>query len=85
EPAWVDVPALGHAVLGLRLPAPRRGLRALPRRVITTRFPMGFFRAGSYWRPASRVWVYPRAEPTPPPCPAQADAGGADAAGSRLS
>ncbi|MBA4216833.1 MAG: DUF58 domain-containing protein [Methylibium sp.] len=85
EPAWVDVPALGHAVLGLRLPAPRRGLRALPRLVITTRFPMGFFRAWSYWRPASRVWVYPRAEPTPPPFPAQADAGGADAAGSRLS
>lgn len=85
EPAWVDVPALGHSLLTLRLPASRRGLRELPRLVVTTRFPLGFFRAWSYWRPASRVWVYPRAEPAPPPFPAQADAGGADAAGTRQS
>lgn len=67
EPAWVDVPALGHAVLQLRLPAARRGLHALPRLIITTRFPLGFFRAWSYWRPASQVWVYPQPEAAPPP------------------
>ncbi|MFG6463991.1 DUF58 domain-containing protein [Roseateles sp. DXS20W] len=78
EPAWVDVPALGHAVLTLRLPAPQRGLRALPRLVIATRFPLGFFRAWSYWRPASQVWVYPRAEAVPAPFPAQAEAGAAE-------
>ncbi|MCY4753767.1 DUF58 domain-containing protein [Pelomonas aquatica] len=83
EPAWVDVPALGHAVLGLRLPANRRGLRELPRLIVTTRFPLGFFRAWSYWRPASRVWVYPRAEDVPAPFPAQAEAGGGEAASTR--
>lgn len=83
EPAWVDVPALGHAVLRLRLPAPRRGLHELPRLVISTRFPLGFFRAWSYWRPASRVWVYPKPEDVLAPFPTQAEAGGGDAAASR--
>ncbi|HEY9108194.1 MAG TPA: DUF58 domain-containing protein [Roseateles sp.] len=84
-PAWVDVPALGHAVLKLRLPAPRRGLRELPRLVISTRFPLGFFVAWSYWRPAARVWVYPRAEEVPAPFPAQAEAGAGEAASTRQS
>ena len=83
EPAWVDVPALGHAVLKLRLPALRRGLRELPRLVVTTRFPLGFFRAWSYWRPASKVWVYPRAEDVLAPFPAQAEAGTGEAAPTR--
>ena len=85
EPAWVDVPALGHAVLKLRLPATRRGLQALPRLIVTTRFPLGFFRAWSYWRPASQVWVYPQAEVAPPPFPAQAEAGTGEAASTRQS
>lgn len=83
EPAWVDVPALGHAVLTLRLPASLRGLHTLPRLVVTTRFPLGFFRAWSYWRPASRVWVYPRAEAVLAPFPVQAEAGSGEAAPSR--
>lgn len=83
EPAWVDVPALGHAVLTLRLPARRRGLHELPRLVISTRFPLGFFRAWSYWRPASRVWIYPRPEEVLAPFPAQAEAGAGDLAATR--
>lgn len=85
EPAWVDVPALGHAVLKLRLPAAARGLRELPRLVITTRFPLGFFRAWSYWRPASRVWIYPQPEPVLAPFPTQAEAGAGEAASTRQS
>ncbi len=85
EPAWVDVPALGHAVLKLRLPAAARGLRELPRLVITTRFPLGFFRAWSYWRPASRVWIYPRPEPVLAPFPTQSEAGAGEAASTRQS
>ena len=85
EPAWVDVPALGHAVLKLRLPALKRGLRELPRLVVTTRFPLGLFRAWSYWRPASRVWVYPRPEEVLAPFPAQAEAGAGEAASTRQS
>lgn len=83
EPAWVDVPALGHAVVQLRLPAGARGLHELPRLTVMTRFPLGFFRAWTYWRPASRVWVYPRPEDPPPPFPAQAEAGASDAAATR--
>ncbi|MFT7773823.1 DUF58 domain-containing protein [Roseateles sp.] len=83
EPAWVDVPALGHAVLRLRLPALKRGLSELPRLIVTTRFPLGFFRAWSYWRPASKVWVYPRAEDVLAPFPAQAEGHAADAASTR--
>jgi len=85
EPAWVDVPARGHAVVRLRLPALQRGLRALPRLVISTRFPLGFFRAWSYWRPASRVWVYPRAEDVPAPFPTQAEAGAGEDASTHQS
>ncbi|MFT7723882.1 MAG: DUF58 domain-containing protein [Roseateles sp.] len=85
EPAWVDVPALGHALLWLRLPAARRGRLALPRLVITTRFPLGFFRAWSPWRPAAGVWVYPQAEVPPAPFPAQAEAGAGEAASARPS
>jgi uncharacterized protein (DUF58 family) len=85
EPAWVDVPALGHAVLKLRLPAATRGLRELRRLVISTRFPLGFFRAWSYWRPAAKVWVYPRAEEVLAPFPAQAEAGAGEAASARQS
>jgi len=69
----------------LRLPALQRGLRALPRLVISTRFPLGFFRAWSYWRPASRVWVYPRAEDVPAPFPTQAEAGAGEDASTHQS
>lgn len=82
DPAWVDVPAQGHALLQLRYRADRRGLRELPRLVITTRFPLGFFRAWSYWRPASQVWVYPQAEQPTPPFPAQAEGLEGEAQGS---
>ncbi|MFG6490390.1 DUF58 domain-containing protein [Roseateles sp. BYS78W] len=85
EPAWVDVPARGHAVLRLRLPALQRGLRELPRLVVSTRFPLGFFRAWSYWRPAAKVWVYPRAEDVPAPFPTQAEAGAGEAASTHQS
>lgn len=80
DPAWVDVPALGHAALHLRFVAADRGLRELPQLMIVTRFPLGLFRAWSYWRPLSKVWVYPRAETPPAPFPAQAEAGDGDAA-----
>ncbi|MDM4765669.1 DUF58 domain-containing protein [Pelomonas sp. SE-A7] len=62
ETAWCDVPAQGHALVHVRCPATRRGLLELPTLVIETRFPLGLFRAWSIWRPATRAWVYPRAE-----------------------
>lgn len=65
--AWTDVPALGHALLTLRLPAGPRGHQPLPGLQIVTRFPLGLFRAWSIWRPAAKAWVYPRAETPAPP------------------
>ena len=65
--AWTDVPARGHALLELRCAAELRGRHALPDLQIVTRFPLGLFRSWSIWRPATKVWVYPRPElPTPP-------------------
>ncbi|RQO63511.1 DUF58 domain-containing protein [Paucibacter sp. KBW04] len=67
EIAWTDVPALGHAVLHLRLPAGARGHKHLPSLQIISRFPLGLFRAWSVWRPAAQVWVYPQPETPAPP------------------
>lgn len=67
--AFVDVPAEGHAELLLSWQAPRRGQHELPVLRIETRFPLGLFVAWSYWRPASRQWVYPAPERPAPPLP----------------
>lgn len=68
--AWADVPAQGHAQVQLSLPGLARGLHDLPPLRLETRFPLGLFRAWSYWRPASRLLVHPKAEALPPPLPA---------------
>lgn len=68
--AWVDVPAQGHAELRLAWRAPRRGLQTLPLLRIETRYPLGMFVAWSYWRLASKQWVYPALETPCPPLPA---------------
>ncbi|MEO8937653.1 MAG: DUF58 domain-containing protein [Burkholderiaceae bacterium] len=38
----------------------RRGWQAMPRVTLATRFPLGLWRAWSYWTPALSVMVYPR-------------------------
>lgn len=76
ESAWIDVPARGHSLLRLSCPAPQRGLMSLPQLRIETRFPLGLFGAWSIWRPAARVWVYPRPEQPAPPLPGQAAVAG---------
>lgn len=70
ELAWTEVPAQGHASLQLRLPALPRGCHALPTLQVESSFPLGLFRAWSLWRPAARLWVYPRPESPCPPWPA---------------
>jgi len=83
--AWVDAPEKGHAVVSLRYAAPARGLHELPELQIITRFPLGLFRAWSLWRPASRLWVYPRPEsPAPAFAPQQAGPEGEHAASVQL-
>lgn len=71
--SWVDAPARGHAVVHVRYAAEQRGLHELPTLRIVTRFPLGLFRAWSYWRPAAQVWIYPKPEqPVAPFAPQRA-------------
>jgi uncharacterized protein (DUF58 family) len=78
-----DVAAGASAALVLGVPTERRGWLAAPRMVLATRFPLGLFRAWSYWRPDLSALVYPFPEPDAPPLPlsAAAHAKGAGRAG----
>ncbi len=67
--SWSNVPAGGQANTTVSFVPEQRGLHALPALVVETRFPFGLFRAWTFWRPASRLLVYPRAEPGAPPLP----------------
>lgn len=77
-----DVAAGASASVVLSAPAGARGWLAAPRVLLVTRFPLGLFRAWSYWRPDLRVLVYPAPEADGPPLPVQ---GGAGAGGPRHS
>lgn len=68
--AWADVPAQTNATISLALQAPQRGWHAVPAIMVQSRFPMGVFRAWSWWRPATKVLIYPAPESPAPPLPA---------------
>ena len=68
--AYADVPAQGSAEMVIAWRAPRRGLHEPPVLRIESRFPLGLFVAWSYWRPASKQWVYPAVEAHAPALPA---------------
>lgn len=65
----IDVAAGNSVALVLAGPTDRRGWRAAPRVRLTTRFPLGLFRAWSYWQPDSRALVYPAPEQDAPSLP----------------
>ena len=70
EPRQVtDIAAGGDSAVRLSTPTTRRGWLAAPRVRLVTRFPLGLFRAWSYWRPDAKVLVYPRPELPAPPLP----------------
>ena len=69
DPSWTNVPALGQEVTNVSFVPEERGVHPLPALTIETRFPLGLFRAWTFWRPASRLLVYPRPEPDAPPLP----------------
>jgi uncharacterized protein (DUF58 family) len=50
--------------------APERGWLTLPRITIETRFPLGIFRAWAYWRPQTRVLIWPALDAQAPDLPA---------------
>jgi len=77
EPRHVtDVQAHGSASVLLGVATSARGWLQPERVVLSTRFPLGLFRAWSYWRPATRALVYPRPEEAAPPLPASGNAVG---------
>lgn len=74
---WVDVPAGDQVLAAVAHVPPQRGRYALPTLVVSTRFPLGLFRAWTVWRPASQGLAYPRPERPTPPLPPSAGATGA--------
>lgn len=76
EPRHVaDIAPGAHASMQLAVPTTERGWLAVGRVKLSTRFPLGLFGAWSYWRPATRVLVYPRPEDGAPPLPLAGGAG----------
>ncbi len=72
----INVPREGAAEATLAVPAARRGRLPLGRVLLETRFPLGLFRAWSYFEPDSTCIVYPRPERSPlPPVAPQAQQG----------
>jgi uncharacterized protein (DUF58 family) len=76
-----DIGAHGSAAVLLGVPTSARGWLQPARVVLSTRFPLGLFRAWSYWRPATRALVYPRPEEGAPPLPVSGNAVGSGRAG----
>ena len=66
---FADLPPGQDACVVIDIPARLRGRQVLPRLVIETRYPLGLFRAWSYWRPRSQVLVWPALDPHAPPLP----------------
>ena len=64
-----DAPAGGSALVVLTAPTVDRGRMAAPRVRLVTRYPLGLFRAWSYWQPDLQVLVYPFPEAEAPPLP----------------
>lgn len=69
RPAWVDVPAQGHAVVELHWTPPVRGRHDLPMLRVQTRYPFGLFTAWTLWRPNAQALAWPAVETNPPPLP----------------
>jgi uncharacterized protein (DUF58 family) len=64
-----DVEAGAGTLATLTCASTRRGLMAAPRIRLATRFPLGLFRAWSYWQPDLSALIYPFPEPVAPPLP----------------
>lgn len=71
-PVAVDLAADAAHELELEWQAPQRGPQPWPLIGIETRYPFGFWRAWSWWRPGGELWVCPAPEADPPPLPADA-------------
>ena len=70
-PEAVDAAPTSEQVVSIAIPTERRGWMQVPRLALETRFPLGIWRAWTWWQPALRVLVYPAPETPAPPLPAQ--------------
>jgi len=70
QPILIDAGAETETAASLALPTRQRGRLAVPRIKLSTSFPLGLWRAWSYWQPAASVVVWPAAESPPAPLPA---------------
>ncbi|MGZ5198970.1 MAG: DUF58 domain-containing protein [Telluria sp.] len=68
-PHMADVAADSSASVTLARQAEHRGWMRAPRVRLTTRFPLGLFRAWCYWQPDLAVLAYPSPEPVAPALP----------------
>lgn len=72
EAVMADLPPEAATVIGLPLPATRRGWLSPGRLKLETRYPLCLVRAWSYVEPDMRGLVYPKPEASPPPLPLSA-------------
>ncbi len=70
DPEDFDAPAECETLVSVAIPAPDRGWLQVPRLRMETRFPIGLWRAWTWWQPAARILVYPRPEAGHVPLPA---------------
>jgi len=69
SPVWLDIGAQSQASVNLTAQAVRRGHWLAPPIALETRFPLGLFRAWTWWRPATLATVWPQPEQPCPPMP----------------
>jgi uncharacterized protein (DUF58 family) len=79
-PSEFDLAAGTERVVSLTVPAPRRGWHPVPRLRLETRFPLGIWRAWSWWQPAIRYLAYPCPEAPGTPLPSHRAGAGEGAA-----
>lgn len=71
---YTDVPPGEVRHVELSWTPPGRGVHPLPALMLSTRFPLGLFRAWAIWRPDAQAVVWPRPEDPPQPWPEAASA-----------
>lgn len=69
QPILHDVSAQAERIATVALATERRGWMAAPRFKLSTTFPLGLWRAWTYWQPASSVLVHPHPETPAAPLP----------------
>ncbi len=62
-PAFVDVMTQAEAAIMVPVTTYQRGMQRVPRMTLETVFPLGVWRAWSYWQPSLEVLCYPTPAP----------------------